>query len=210
MRRLLTLKRTPAQPVVPAADPASAASRAMAADMKRLYKKGWSVAIKTVGAMWADDAVVQSFTALWDLCYKDGELPKEPVDALFFTILHRRIADRQRSETSVQGREENASYIEDVVGDIHRRTNTMLVAEGAMLSARVDYLVATFPPEMRRAMQALKANEWHTKDAAQAIGMNYELMKWHRRNGISRLRQQLLRDGYQPPAAMQDSTQGKP
>lgn len=169
----------------------------------RLSKPGRRFAAQHVGSDAADDVVQQAFVEVFDACFRDGEPPERPVDALFFRILRHRCVDWLRHSgrhVRAPDRQGDSGVIELPAWVDHR--NPAQVADGSMLAARVDDVIGDMPPEMQRVMTAARQVGFESRAIAEATGMKHELVKWHLKQGRERLRRQLEQDGYAVPAQL--------
>lgn len=168
----------------------------------RLQKKAIAFARQQVGSDAADDVVQQAFLEVLEVCFANDDAPERAVDALFFRILRHRCVDWQRGvrrHVSAPDKQADSGVVELAVWVDNR--SPALVADGSMLSARVDYVIETMPPEMQRVMRAARDIGWDKARAiADVTGMRYDLVKWHLKQGLERLRRQLEKDGYPVPA----------
>ena len=196
----LRKRKTKAKPS-PSQAGATPAQIAMHQLYERVQTKGRTFAVAEVGYAAADDMVQQSLLETWQVCYADGEVSPEPVDALFWRILRHRCRDWHRDQRDqAEIREPESGEVVPLTPYADNRNNPLMVAEGSLLEARVDYLISTFPPEMRRVMMAAREHDFEARSMAEATGMKPDLVKWHLKKGRERLRQQLEKDGYGVPA----------
>lgn len=168
----------------------------------RMYAEARGFARRYVGSLWCDDVVQDAFLSLWTRCYKECDPPAEPVDALVYKILRRRIIDVLRAQSvraEVDGAEER---IRDASARIENQMDTAGVAEGKMLSERIDSITSTFPPKARQAFEAGRVNGFDAKATAEAMGISYDAARWHLKEGLNRVRAALERDGYRVPQAL--------
>ena len=166
----------------------------------RLSKPGRRFAAQQVGDDSADDVVQQAFLEVFDACFRDGEPPPQPVDALFFRILRLRCVDSLRHagrHVRAPDRQGDSGVIE-LPAWVEQR-NPAEVADGSMLAARVDQIIGAMPPEMQRVMSAARQVGFEGRAIAESTGMKRELVKWHLKEGRERLRRQLEQDGYAVP-----------
>ena len=169
----------------------------------RLAKPGRRFAAQHVSEDAADDVVQQAFVEVFDACFKDGEPPERPVDALFFRILRHRCVDWLRHSgrhVRAPDRQADSGVIELPAWVDH--SNPAQVADATMLATRVDQVIADMPPEMQRVMSAARRVGFESRAIAEATGMKHELVKWHLKRGRERLRRQLEEDGYDVPAQL--------
>ena len=197
----LRKRHSPAQPA-PEKTPAERAHVVMHDLYRRMQPKGRVFACEEVGFEAADDLVQQTFLEIWRVCYAETEEPTEPTEFLFWRLLRNRCYDWRRTDHE----HEYEAIREPVSGEVapatpyaDNRHNPGMVAEGSMLAARVDYVIATFPPEMRRVMTAAREHDFEARRIAEATGMRLDLVKWHLKEGRERLRKQLEKDGYGVP-----------
>ena len=170
---------------------------------KRLHRKARAFAVTEIGFVAADDVVHQAMLEVLEVCYHGPDIPDQPVDTLFWRILRHRCIDWQRQQYEhVEIREPQSGEVVPATPYADNRANPALVADGSMLAARVDYLIESFPPEMRKVMRAAREHDWQGRAIADAIGMKYELVKWHLKEGRERLRKQLEKDGYSVPGQL--------
>jgi RNA polymerase sigma factor (sigma-70 family) len=169
----------------------------------RLSNSGRRFAEQHVGDDAADDVVQQAFLEVFDAAFRDGEPPGHPVDALFFRILRNRCVDwlRHRDRhVRAPDRQGDSGVIEPAAWVDHR--NPAHVADGSMLSERIDEVIGHMPPEMQRVMKVARQVGFESRPIAEATGMKHELVKWHLKRGRERLRRQLEQDGYAVPAQL--------
>jgi RNA polymerase sigma factor (sigma-70 family) len=169
----------------------------------RLSTSGRRFAEQHVGDDAADDVVQQAFLEVFDASFSDGEPPTHPVDALFFRILRNRCVDwlRHRDRHVRAPDRQGDSGVIELPAWVDQR-NPAQVADGSMLSARVDEVIGHMPPEMQRVMTAGRQVGFESRPIAEATGMKHELVKWHLKQGRARLRRQLEQDGYEVPAQL--------
>ena len=188
---------------LPHPHPLTPAQAAMFDLFVRLSKPGRQFAAQHVSEDAADDVVQQAFLEVFDACFRDGEPPDRPVDALFFRILRHRCVDWLRHSgrhVRAPDRQGDSGVIE-LPAWVDQR-NPAQVADASMLAARVDQVIADMPPEMQRVMSAARRVGFEGRAIADATGMRYELVKWHLKKGRERLRRQLEHDGYDVPAQL--------
>lgn len=167
----------------------------------RLCRPARTFVLQHVPEEAAEDIVQQAFLEVVEATFRDDAAPPQPADALFFRILRLRCVDYIRLEAR-----ETPVPAQDISGEVlplawrDNRDNPALVADGSMLAARVDYVIETMPPEMRRVMRAGREHDWEARAIAEATGINHGLVKWHLKEGRERLRRQLEKDGYAVPA----------
>ncbi len=186
----------------PASSDAERRAHALAAyenEYRRFYKSGLRFALSQLDDEQdaAEDAVQRALIALWEVGYADGDVPQEPVETLFFQILRRKIYDVWREADRRAPYDEQHAI--DISGYLASATDTRLVAEGALLDSRLAYAVAALPEKMRLAVEAY-VRTGDKRTIAAELGEPPANAKWNLGQGLARLRTQLDRDGYSPPA----------
>jgi len=198
----LRKRKSPAAPPAPLKPGADPAHRVMHDLYRRMQAKGRTFACDEVGFEVADDIVQQTFLEIWRVCYAEAEEPEAPTEFLFWRVLRNRCYDWRRTNHEHEYeaiREPESGEVMPLTPYADNRNNPLMVAEGSMLKARVEYLVSTFPPEMRRVMMAALEHDFETRPMAESTGMKHDLVKWHLKEGRKRLRQLLEKDGYPVP-----------
>lgn len=161
----------------------------------RLLARALRFARRKVGNATCEDVVQEAFMMLWQVAYDDGkDVPAEPTDRLFYRILRRRVVDAKRG---TKRRDElDDQQVLDIAGYLERTTDTALVAEGAMIRKRVDYLAETLPPKTAKAYRLHE--EGHTPaEIAESLGMSLATARWHVAEAVGLIRRQLIKDGYE-------------
>ena len=152
----------------------------------------------------SEDLVQQAFLEIMDECFSGDDVPDGPMDALFFRILRNRCVDWQRGVRRMErapDTQADSGVVELAVWVDHR--NPAHVADGGMLAARVDYIIESMPPEMRRVMRAARDTGWDAaRGIADATGLGLDVVRWHLKKGRERLRAQLEKDGYAVPSQL--------
>lgn len=166
---------------------------------QRLRPRALRLACRKFAADDAEDLVQESLVQLWAQAFLDKPVPREPVDALFFCILARRMVDSRRSGKRLDARDADLEHIQLVSAALEAQTDTRLVAEGSLLLSRIRYVIGAMPDTTRLVfLEALK-QRLDARATATSLDMNYNTVRWHINDGKQRLRKALRRDGYDLP-----------
>lgn len=208
--RFLRPNKTKSEATTPASTDAERRERALAAfnaENRRLYPVGLRYALFELedhdDAM---DAVQEALVALWKAAYEDDGVVVESVDSLFFQILRRKIKDVWRDASRRQPYDDQ--HATDISAYLASSMDTRLVAEGAMLDARLAYAIAALPDKMRAAVEAFVRTGDKAAIAGE-LGIAPSAARWNLGQGLARLRQQLGDEYLLPPPVPRGRSGGR-
>jgi RNA polymerase sigma factor (sigma-70 family) len=130
-----------------------------------LHPRARAFTRKYIGELWADDVTQDAFLGLWNFCYRDGRLPAGDVDDLLFRILRHRIANWLEKERTSAARDDD--HVLDLIPRLESQADPVRVADESLILARVEYLIAALPQQMRRAHELRFAGHEYPEIAAE-------------------------------------------
>ena len=162
---------------------------------RHLYSRACSL-VRKYAEDETEDIVQQAFLELWNACYRNGDLPDESPKGFLYRALRQRLVDRIRSHSLRIGRDVDVEQVDDEIVQPTNPLDARRVADGNLLQARIDYLLAAMPPKTAQAYQ-LSTELHRDPDAiATALGVSKDTARWHVWEAKRRLRAALTRDGY--------------
>lgn len=162
---------------------------------RQLYSRACSVVRKHAGDS-TEDIVQQAFLEMWEACYMNGELPEESPKGFLYRVLRHRLVDHIRADSRSLERDVDVELVDEEVNQPLNALDARRVADGNLLQARIDYLVAAMPPKTAQAWQ-LSIEHHRDPDAiAAALGVSKDTARWHVWEAKKRLRAALEKDGY--------------
>lgn len=208
--RIIRSRGSASEPPGPQA-PGDKLARAKAA-FEKVYFREYSGACKYVWARthgpWAEDLVQDAFLRLWGSCYEQGDIPHKSPRGLLYQILRDRIADHLRSVRTRREFRENLDNARDEETRIQNQTDAARVADGNLLQARVQYIVAALPEQMQKAYRLSEEMHRNTREIAETLEISQDTARYHVWLAKKRIEQTLLRDGYL--AAPETARPGEP
>lgn len=141
-----------------------------------------------------EDVVQQAFMELWASCYRNGEVPAEAPKALLYRILRLRLIDYIRVQRRDRERDANVDYADELAGRITNQVDTARVAEGHLLQARIDYLLAAMPPNRAEAFRLSIELPRDPEAIGKALGTDKETARWYVWDAKRRLKAALGND----------------
>jgi RNA polymerase sigma factor (sigma-70 family) len=162
-----------------------------------LYPRARRFTRNYVGELWADDVLQEAFVSLWNFCYRDGRIPGGDVDDLLYRLLRRKIADWLERLKATAARDEDD--VLDLTARLTNQTDATRVAEESLLAARIEYLAAALPQQMRRAHE-LRFEGRDYPDIAAELRTSEATARWNVHEARRRISKQLVKDGYAMPS----------